>query len=445
MTERGLPIADGATACPFVAFESDRDERASVPDHRHRCYAETRPAPRALAHQEAYCLSSAFPVCPTFQDWARREAARSRGEPAPTGSAWGGTAAVAAAGAASAAPRSDGPTDDTGANDLAPDPGEALPAAAFVAAAHADADPGGAPQGDAGVDGPDGDDDSLEPAGRDDEPVYRNPPRDWAAPPPWLASSDAGRSGADAEPPPFLGKRSEPGAGLAGSAADQLAGGAPPPRRPDSTVDPWTAAAAAGAAAAAAGSGAAAGPAPHGTPAADDHIGYQEGPPNRIPRRPRAYDQHLGGPPGPDWEQPRRQEAYPEIKARVGMPQLPRIVLTAGVVALLAIALFFLPGILNIGGIGTPPAASASPSAAADQSIAPTEPPAPTPQVYTIKKGDTLLKVARTHGLTLEELLTANPAIKNPNKVSEGQQIVIPVPSASDGSGPASAAPSRKP
>ena len=130
MTERGLPIADGATACPFVAFESDRDERASVPDHRHRCYAETRPAPRALAHQEAYCLSSAFPVCPTFQDWARREAARSRGEPAPTGSAWGGTAAVAAAGAASAAPRSDGPTDDTGANDLAPDPSEALPAAA---------------------------------------------------------------------------------------------------------------------------------------------------------------------------------------------------------------------------------------------------------------------------------------------------------------------------
>src|SRR5689334_24046822 len=80
MTERGLPIVDGAPACPFVAFEDDRDERASSPDHRHRCYAEPRPAPRALAHQEAYCLSSAFPVCPTFQDWARREAARSRAE-----------------------------------------------------------------------------------------------------------------------------------------------------------------------------------------------------------------------------------------------------------------------------------------------------------------------------------------------------------------------------
>src|SRR5512135_3314951 len=78
MTERGLPIVGGAPACPFVAFEDDRDERATSPDHRHRCYAEAPPAPRALAHQEAYCLSSAFPVCPTFQDWARREAARAR-------------------------------------------------------------------------------------------------------------------------------------------------------------------------------------------------------------------------------------------------------------------------------------------------------------------------------------------------------------------------------
>src|SRR5688572_15705123 len=80
MTDRGLPIVDGAPACPFVAFEDDRDERAASPDHRHRCYAEANPAPRALAHQEAYCLSSAFPVCPTFQDWARREAARARAD-----------------------------------------------------------------------------------------------------------------------------------------------------------------------------------------------------------------------------------------------------------------------------------------------------------------------------------------------------------------------------
>ena len=29
----------------------------------------------ALAHQAAYCLAAAFPACPTFADWARREAA----------------------------------------------------------------------------------------------------------------------------------------------------------------------------------------------------------------------------------------------------------------------------------------------------------------------------------------------------------------------------------
>src|SRR3954447_15329692 len=99
MTERGLPSVEGSPACPFVAFEDDRDERADRPDHRHRCYAEAVPAPRALAHQEAYCLSSAFPVCPMFQDWARRESARAR-----AGAADPGAAAVAAAAAASSTP-----------------------------------------------------------------------------------------------------------------------------------------------------------------------------------------------------------------------------------------------------------------------------------------------------------------------------------------------------
>jgi nucleoid-associated protein YgaU len=62
--------------CPFVAFADDRDFRADQPDNRHRCYAEPRPAPRALAHQARFCLSPGFTSCPTFQDWAVREAAR---------------------------------------------------------------------------------------------------------------------------------------------------------------------------------------------------------------------------------------------------------------------------------------------------------------------------------------------------------------------------------
>ena len=110
MTDRGSPQAVGAPACPFVAFEDERDERSDLPDHRHRCYAVPRPESRAFAHQESYCLSPNFAACPIFQDWARREAARSRPQPAGARSAGhpgsdegtGDGSEVAAAGAVSA-------------------------------------------------------------------------------------------------------------------------------------------------------------------------------------------------------------------------------------------------------------------------------------------------------------------------------------------------------
>src|SRR6185503_20014932 len=124
MTERGLPSMDGAPACPFVAFGDDRDSRAPSPDHRHRCFAESPPAPRALAHQEAYCLSSAFPVCPTFQEWARREAAQARADAARSGEdAAAGAGAIAGAsvvGAGSA-------WNDDPAEDVRTDPAPAAP------------------------------------------------------------------------------------------------------------------------------------------------------------------------------------------------------------------------------------------------------------------------------------------------------------------------------
>ncbi|MDQ3938407.1 MAG: hypothetical protein M3253_06970, partial [Chloroflexota bacterium] len=75
MAAGGMLFGEGPTACPFVALESDRDRRSDEPDHRHRCYAEPEPAPRAIAHQRTYCLTAAFPTCPIFQDWAVRAAA----------------------------------------------------------------------------------------------------------------------------------------------------------------------------------------------------------------------------------------------------------------------------------------------------------------------------------------------------------------------------------
>ncbi len=442
MTERGLPIADGASACPFVAFEDERDERSSVPDHRHRCYAETPPAPRAIAHQEAYCLSSAFPVCPVFQEWARREAARARGSGASADAA--GAAAVAAAGGAALAD-SDGPV---GGN--ADRPIDGSDAGEHDSTTDADA-----------ADQPSG----PTMPGTEPETVRRNPPRDWAAPPPWLASAEGPVGGdPDAEPPAFLGRRTqEPGQGLAGSAADRLAGGQPPARRP---ADPerWSpsvptdadrarsdaiAAAAAGAAAAgSAGAAGAAARADRGSAPSDEPAEWEdeeeERPQRRITRRSRAYAQHLGGPDGPDWERPRRYEAYPTIKTRVGMPQVPRLAALAGGVVFLASALFLLPGILNIsggGGGGTPGASASAPTASRPASHAPTVAPAPTPTVYTVKKGDTLSKIASRNGLTLEQLLAANPDIKNPNKVGEGQQIIIPTPSGATGGGASSPSP----
>ena len=54
------------------------------------CYAEPRPAPRALAHQTRFCLSPGFTSCPTFQDWANREAAHVADEAVPTMAATSG-------------------------------------------------------------------------------------------------------------------------------------------------------------------------------------------------------------------------------------------------------------------------------------------------------------------------------------------------------------------
>jgi hypothetical protein len=430
VTERGLPLADGASACPFVAFEDDRDERASVPDHRHRCYAESRPAPRALAHQQAYCLSSAFPVCPTFQDWARREAARSRD------AADAAAAATGAGVAASAASALNPPADDDQGPSRAPVGAEPSATASATSA-----------------------NDDLDADESDEFGARRNPPRDWAAPPPWLASSEREGGRSDSGTPPFLSHRAaEPGQGLAGSSADWLAGGPSASTGLGAAGSGAAGAAAGGSAADLSAAGASAGglnasarggrPDPNEDSGATDEdldsSGHDDEPPRRPARRSRAYEQHLGGPDGPDWERPRRYEAYPTLKTRVGMPNLSRLGLMAGAIAIAAIALFFLPALLGLGSGGGPAGASANPSAGApSQSLAPTAVPAPTPVLYVIKKNETLSKIATAHGITLDELLAANPQIKNPNKITEGQQITIPAPSdASPDQGGGSAAPS---
>ena len=56
----------------------------------------------------------------------------------------------------------------------------------------------------------------------------------------------------------------------------------------------------------------------------------------------------------------------------------------------------------------------------------PTNPELPKANTYIIKSGDNLSSVASRHGVTLNALLSANPSIKDANRISIGQVINIP-------------------
>lgn len=72
----------------------------------------------------------------------------------------------------------------------------------------------------------------------------------------------------------------------------------------------------------------------------------------------------------------------------------------------------------------TPPPTEA-PTAASTESPSPS---AATGQVYVVKKGDTLIRIAFRHGVTLAALLAANPEVTDPTKLRIGQKLVIPTP-----------------
>jgi LysM repeat protein len=138
-------------------------------------------------------------------------------------------------------------------------------------------------------------------------------------------------------------------------------------------------------------------------------------------------------PDGPSWEQQRRYEAYPSIKTRTGLsglPSVPTVAVLFGGVLLAALALFLLPGILGVGGPDDPTASPTPSVAASTPSLSPTPIPEPTPQTYVIKSGDTLSAIAREFNVSLDDLLAANKdTISNPNRITVGQEIIIPLPS----------------
>ncbi|MDD3346822.1 LysM peptidoglycan-binding domain-containing protein [Oscillibacter sp.] len=46
--------------------------------------------------------------------------------------------------------------------------------------------------------------------------------------------------------------------------------------------------------------------------------------------------------------------------------------------------------------------------------------------VYIVRKGDTLWGIGKRYGVTLTQLIAANPGIKNPNLIYPGDRVTIP-------------------
>jgi LysM repeat protein len=132
-----------------------------------------------------------------------------------------------------------------------------------------------------------------------------------------------------------------------------------------------------------------------------------------------------------------------------------RLLTMAAVVIILALGVatvLIVPGLLsgNAGPGGTarpslvagslrPPTALASgiavvPSASGDQATAPAATgtpvpaatPTPTPRTYKVQPGDSLRRIAREFGVTVADILAANPTIPDADHVEVGQKLVIP-------------------
>jgi hypothetical protein len=410
MTERSAMGTEREFVCPFVAYDEDRDYRSSVPDHRHRCFAESPAASRALAHQAAYCLSSAFAGCPTFIDWARREAAPAKDEPirtlreAPTArrdadrsiQSAGRPTAPQAAPTTSGRPRR---AEWTAPPPWAPDAGAVVPEGEVERT-----------------------EESLGPldarSSRDDDPALEED----------AEFESAGSPGLGAWSGSALGALAASG----GSSTSQPAGPAEPdpgvgrePRRIPG--EPTTPAFLAGRAAR-----------PIPGPRRDrDRVSDRDA--DRAPGL--GSERAAADPSAPSWERPRRFEAYPSLKSGGGrVAALPRPVLYGLIVLIVGAALFATPFVLRVFTSGDRASASPTPaaSASAGASVAPsiTPVPSPSPIIYVVKAGDVLSRLAVKFGVTVDQIVKANPQIKNPDRLNLGDQLVIPpavAPAITDG------------
>jgi hypothetical protein len=242
----------------------------------------------------------------------------------------------------------------------------------------------------------------------------RNPPRNWAAPPPWLSSRD--RDTEDDEPevqaqPPIRG------GGLSGSFADRLAGGSAsggpagqgggPQDRPPPPPPRWA----------------------DGPEAGEDRAAGRddrEAPPSYARRSPRDA-RHPATPalPGPSWERPKRLEAYPTLKTRIGLGSvhLPPILSVGAVVLRRGSLLLTILGWRRRG----PPAVGAASAGRRLAGRAHAD-ARPDELIYRVQEGYTMSKIADRFGVPLAALVEANREnIPNADLLQIGQEIIIPL------------------
>ena len=103
--------------------------------------------------------------------------------------------------------------------------------------------------------------------------------------------------------------------------------------------------------------------------------------------------------------------------------------------------------------VSSPPDPTTTPTqpVSAESASIPTASPAasptpPGPLTYTVEAGDTLAAIARTYGVSIDDLMTAN-GLTDPNVLQVGQTLIIPLtsPSPSDASPPVETAPALSP
>ena len=441
MAARGSSFEAGANACPFVALELDRDRRSDRPDYRHRCYAEQVPAPRTVAHQERYCLSPNFSGCPIFQAWAVRAAAR----PVPI------------PGGVSASARGAEPAHEIEASyEAGPGVTEVAPAA-FGA-------PPVSPVAAIGADEFDIEEPPLpepppaEPTMTEQPPPARNEtwPDSMGAPivPPleplqpgaprqtdttWSAAVSGGPSPAQEQLSVFDGPVAPtlpveplaPAPTFASTLPDE-------PLTPP--AEPATA--------------------PHASPAYDD--GPDDSPsvpaflagrsqrPRATPVRAEPVDR---GDLVPSWELDGRFGAEPSARQapgadRGGMGNVLTAVAVVIIIGLGILAVLLIPGVLGGGGsqptrrptniptirtsaqattVAVVPTATVTPTPTEAQPTAEPTPEA-SPILYRVKRGDSLERIARRNGTTVQAILDANPQIPGADAIQVGQVIVLPPP-----------------